>query len=82
MLIATHSPFFINALSPSEVRVLWRDEKGYVQTSRVQDIRGVPEFVEEGAMLGQLWMEGYFGVGDPLVKQGSPANRPWMGGSQ
>ena len=26
-------------------------------------------------MLGQLWMEGYFGVGDPLVRHGSPANR-------
>ena len=81
MLIATHSPFFINALAPSEVRVLWRDENGYTQTSLVQDIRGVPEFVEEGAMLGQLWMEGHFGVGDPLAKQDSPVNRPGMGDS-
>jgi len=82
MLIATHSPFFINALSPGEVRVLWRDENGHAQTSLVQDIRGVPEFVEEGAMLGQLWMEGQFGVGDPLVRQGSPANRPTAGDSR
>ena len=28
MLITTHSPFFINALAPGEVRVLWRDENG------------------------------------------------------
>ena len=82
MLIATHSPFFINALAPNEVRVLWRDEKGYTQTSLVQDIRGVPEFVEEGAMLGQLWMEGHFGVGDPLARQDSPVNRPGMGDSE
>ncbi|EQD29719.1 hypothetical protein B1B_18627 [mine drainage metagenome] len=24
-------------------------------------------------MLGQLWMEGQLGVGDPLVNQGAPA---------
>lgn len=80
MLITTHSPFFINALSPNEVRVLWRDEMGYTQASRVQDIRGVPEFVEEGAMLGQLWMEGQFGVGDPLARHGAPVNRPGAAG--
>ena len=72
LLITTHSPYFLNALRPDEVRVLWRDAEGYAQTSRVSDLRGVSEFVEEGAMLGQLWMEGFFGVGDPLVRHGEP----------
>ena len=72
LLITTHSPHFLNALRPDEVRVLWRDAEGYAQTSRVADLRGVNEFVEEGAMLGQLWMEGFFGVGDPLVRHGEP----------
>jgi len=72
LLVTTHSPFFLNALRPKEVRVLWRDESGYTQTTRAADMAGVPEFVEHGALLGHLWMEGQLGVGDPLVNQGAP----------
>lgn len=68
LLVTTHSPFFLDALRPQEVRVLWRDEKGYTQTRRIDEISGVPEFMNEGALLGDLWMEGYFGVGDPLTQ--------------
>lgn len=72
LLVTTHSPFFLNALRPDEVRVLWRDDEGYTQTSRATDLSGVKEFVEQGALLGHLWMEGQLGVGDPLVNQGAP----------
>jgi predicted ATPase len=72
LLVTTHSPFFLNALRPPEVRVLWRDDMGYTQTRRAADLQGVNEFVEQGALLGQLWMEGQLGVGDPLVNQGAP----------
>ncbi len=75
LLVTTHSPFFLNALRPKEVRVLWRDEASYTQTRRVADLTGVPEFVEHGALLGHLWMEGHLGVGDPLVNQGAPTPR-------
>jgi len=73
LLVTTHSPFFLNGLRPDEVRVLWRDERGYTQTRRAADLQGVSEFVEHGALLGQLWMEGQLGVGDPLVNQGAPS---------
>ncbi len=73
LLVTTHSPSFLNALRPDEVRVLWRDEQGYTQTRRAADLPGVSEFVEQGALLGQLWMEGQLGVGDPLVNQGAPS---------
>lgn len=73
LLVTTHSPFFINALRPKEVRVLWRDENGYTQTQRAAGIPGVNAFVRNGALLGQLWMEGQLGVGDPLVNQGAPS---------
>jgi predicted ATPase len=66
LMVTTHSPFFINALRPEEVRVLYRDEKGYTQVQRTADIKGVPEFMKQGALLGDLWVEGYFGIGDPL----------------
>ena len=72
LLVTTHSPFFLNALRPDEVRVLWRDENGYTHSERAVDRSGVPEFMAAGALLGDLWMEGHFGVGDPLVQQGDP----------
>jgi hypothetical protein len=55
-----------------EVRVLYRDEQGFTQAVRVSDIQGINEFIEAGASLGYLWMEGHFGLGDPLVNQGAP----------
>ncbi|MFZ5653413.1 MAG: AAA family ATPase [Pseudomonadota bacterium] len=73
LLVTTHSPFFLNGLRPAEVRVLWRDEQGYTQSQCAADLPGVAEFVAEGALLGQLWMERQLGVGDPLVNQGAPS---------
>lgn len=73
LLVTTHSPFFLNALRPEEVRVLWRNEQGYTQTRRAADLSGISDFVKHGALLGQLWMEGQLGVGDPLVNQGAPS---------
>ncbi|MFM7235945.1 MAG: AAA family ATPase [Cyanobium sp.] len=78
LLVTTHSPFFLNGLRPEEVRVLWRDAHGYTQAQRASDLQGVQAFVSEGALLGQLWIEGQLGVGDPLVNQGAPT-RPLAG---
>ena len=71
MLAATHSPFFLNALKPEQVHVLWRDQKGHTRTRRVADLDGVSDFMENGALLGDLWMEGGFNVGDPLIRHGA-----------
>lgn len=72
LLVTTHSPFFLDALRPNEVRILWRDEDGHTQARCVDQVRGVREFVDAGALLGDLWMEGQFRVGDPLVDEGEP----------
>ena len=72
LLVTTHSPFFLDGLRPEEVRVLWRDDAGHTQTRRAADLSGVQDFMDEGASLGDLWMEGQFGVGDPLVAHGAP----------
>ena len=76
LLVTTHSPFFLNGLRPDEVRILWRDEQGYTHSERAADCRGVTEFTTEGALLGDIWMEGHLGVGDPLVNQGVPMVLP------
>jgi predicted ATPase len=72
LLATTHSPFFLNGLRPEEVRVLYRDDQGYTQALRASDIQGVSGFISAGASLGHLWIEGRFGVGDPLVRAGAP----------
>ena len=72
ILVTTHSPFFLNALRPREVRVLWRDESGYTKCRALDQDEKVKAFMEAGAQLGDLWMEGYFGVGDPLTRGGMP----------
>ncbi len=72
LLVTTHSPFFVNALRPTEVRVLYRDETGYTQAVLAASIPGVKEFMNSGGLLGHLWLEGRFGLGDPLVNHGAP----------
>lgn len=72
LLITSHSPFLLNAMRAEEVRILYRDEQGYTQAVRAIDIQGISEFMREGASLGYLWMEGHFGLGDPLSNQGAP----------
>lgn len=71
LMVTTHSPFFVNGLQPEETWILYRDEKGFTQAKRSCDIKGINEFMAEGALLGQLWTEGYFGVGDPLTNAGT-----------
>ena len=72
LLVTTHSPFFLNAVNPVEIRVLYRDDDGYAQVVRASDIPGVADFVAEGATMGYLWLEGQLRVGDPLVNSGAP----------
>jgi len=75
LLVTTHSPFFLDAMKPEEVRVLYRDDDGFTQAIRTSDIPGIPEFAQAGASMGHLWLEGRFGVGDPLVHAGAPKQR-------
>jgi predicted ATPase len=75
LLVTTHSPFFLNGVQPEEVRVIYRNEKGYSEVERTADIQGIPEFVKAGASMGHLWLEGHLGVGDPLINSGAQAKK-------
>ena len=72
LMVTTHSPFFVNGLRSEELWVLYRDQSGYTQARRAADMRGIREFMNQGALLGHLWMEGNFEIGDPLTSAGSP----------
>lgn len=67
LIITTHSPFFITPLRPEEVCVLYRAADGYTRARRVADMPGIQDFIQQGATLGELWLEGHFDVGDPLA---------------
>jgi len=72
LMVTTHSPFFVDSLKPEELWVLYRDEQGFTQAKRTADMRGVKQFMEHGALLGSLWMEDFFDVGNPLKNAGAP----------
>ncbi|KHD11164.2 ATPase [Candidatus Thiomargarita nelsonii] len=72
LMVTTHSPFFVNGLRPEELWVLYRDELGFTRARRASDMLGIKEFMAAGALLGQLWIEGYFEVGDPMTNNGGP----------
>lgn len=72
LLATTHSPYFVDGLSANELWVLYRTEDGFSQARRAADMSKVQHFMDEGAQLGDLWMEGYFEVGDPLLASGGP----------
>ena len=74
LLVTTHSPDFLNGMRAEDVRALYRNPEGFTQAVRVSDIEGIPDFLNAGASLGHLWMEGRFGMGDPLVNAGAPVN--------
>ncbi len=67
LLVTTHSPFFVNGLHPDELWVLYRGLDGFARARQVSEMRNVKAFMDEGAELGALWMEGYFEVGDPFT---------------
>jgi predicted ATPase len=70
LMVTTHSPFFVNGLRPEELWVLYRDKSGYTQAKQAAKMKGIKEFMNEGALLGHLWTEGHFEVGDPLTASG------------
>ncbi len=72
LMITTHSPHFVNELRAEEVWVFYRDEQGFTACKRTSEMRGIKDFLEAGAKLGYLWMEGYFEFGDPLTNAGGP----------
>ena len=72
LMITTHSPHFVNELHAEEVWVLYRDKQGFTVCKRASEMQGIKDFLEAGAQLGYLWMEGFFEVGDPLTNAGGP----------
>ncbi|MBF0095604.1 MAG: AAA family ATPase [Alphaproteobacteria bacterium] len=65
LIVTTHSPFFINALIPRQVWAMMRGSDGYAVAKRIADMPGIQDMLGAGAVLGDLWMENYFEIGNP-----------------
>lgn len=65
VLITTHAPSFVDALSPEEVWILDKGADGFSDLMRAADIQGVRELYEEGLPMGSLWFSDHFGKGNP-----------------
>ena len=61
LFITTHSPFFVNSLPPEDVWVLEKGEDGFSTAKRASDYQFVKALTEEGATVGDLWYDKYFG---------------------
>lgn len=63
VLVTTHSPHFVDALTPSQVWVLKKAADGFSSIQRAEDIPGIKEFYDQGLLLGNLWYSNHFGLG-------------------
>jgi predicted ATPase len=65
IVVTTHSPYFVDALSPPDVWILQKDSLGFSNAVRAADIATVKELYSEGVPLGSLWYSNHFGRGNP-----------------
>ncbi len=65
VLVTTHSPEFVEAVAPAQLWVVYRATDGFSRVARASGQPRVTEMLAAGANLGELWREGYLGVGDP-----------------
>lgn len=65
VLVTTHSPYLVDALTPSEVWILDKGSDGFSTLTRAADLVSVQSLYDEGIPLGSLWYSNHFGVGNP-----------------
>jgi len=59
IIVTTHQPYFVDALSPEEVWILEKGADGFSTIRRASDIELVRNMVAEGLPLGGLWFSDY-----------------------
>jgi predicted ATPase len=62
VLITTHAPNLIDALTPDEVWILGKGPEGYAKLHRAVDIPCVRALFDEGLPMGSLWYSNHLNV--------------------
>lgn len=65
LLVTTHAPNFVDALTPDEVWILDKGADGFSRLQHASEIPGVNEMFDEGIPMGSLWFSNHFGIGSP-----------------
>jgi predicted ATPase len=73
----THSPYFVDALEPSQVWVLAKDDDGRTQAKRASEIGQVNALVDQGVPLGAQWYSGHLRMTADVKRE--PPRRPRSG---
>ncbi len=60
VLVTTHSPYFVDALSPEQVWYMRKDEQGRATVKKASTFPAITALVEEGIPLGNLWYSNHF----------------------
>ena len=60
ILLTTHSPYFVDALSPAQVWIVKKDEHGHANAQRAADNPVIQKMTEQGIPLGALWYSNHF----------------------
>lgn len=60
VVVTTHSPYFVDALSPEQVWLVQRDKSGHTTATRTADMPNVSDLIKQGVPLGSLWYSNHF----------------------
>ena len=63
LLVTTHSPYFVDALTPAQVWLIRKNEHGHAVARRAADVEGLREMADEGIPLGSLWYSNHLDEG-------------------
>ena len=58
LIVATQAPRFLNSMPPRDVQFLRRGADGFTIACAATELRGVPEYLEVGGLLGEAWRTG------------------------
>lgn len=65
VLLITHSPNLVDALTPAEVWILDKGQDGFSTLTRAADILGVQALYDEDIPMGSLWYSNHLNVNTP-----------------
>jgi predicted ATPase len=65
ILVTTHSPYFVDPLTPEQVWYIRKNDAGHSTAQRAADIGTIRAMTEQGIPLGSLWYSNHFDDGAP-----------------
>jgi hypothetical protein len=69
IVVTTHSPILVDALTPDEVWILEKSEDGFSTSILASDIPSIKELHAEGIPFGSLWYSGHGQTDKPAVRE-------------